>query len=271
MNEARATAHIDGEALISERLRQVLGRCGVVMAEPTQAADILILADMTSERLEARLDRPYRAFIEARPEDETLAQRIRTADGRFSLTLTTPTAFTSVDTARLVCHALAQRGGVPASLRDGIELALQETIANAILHGNLGLSRDGSTDVEVFQQFCERLHDRLAHPEAARRWLTITATWNADQVEIAVNDEGEGYTPKERGAIAQGNGIGEEGLGEEGLGQEGLGEEGPGEDEIEENGGACGRGMAIVRMLASAVTVSKGGRCTTLCFTLDPP
>lgn len=200
-------------------------------------ATVLLMGDMTSARLSEAIARPFRGFVEYRPGDETLPTRIATANGSgdLCLTLTTATAFSMVDTARILCDALVQRNILAEEQRASVELALHETIANAILHGNLGIQSDLSSDSSLYEAFCAQLKDLLDSPKAHSRWIAITASWTGlDSLDVVVDDEGIGYEPSQATD---------------------RGDEAP-----------SGRGLAIVNALASEVRVSNGGRRTLLRF-----
>ncbi len=227
-----ATDGVSGEVL-----KRLLTGTRLDAAGETADAGVLVMADMTSDRLALALERPFRGYVEFRADDDMLADRIETADGRgdFCLTLTTPTAFSAVDTARVVCDALEHRGALPRARRSTVEMALHETVANAILHGNLGIDDDLAADVAYYEAFVDQLRRLLEQPEAHRRWIAITAWWSDRELQISVDDEGAGYEPPSQFSLSD-------------------------EDQ------ASGRGLAIVHALADEVSITKGGRCTALRF-----
>lgn len=232
-------ARIAADGMPDEVLRSTLhGRFALAR---NGDATVLVMADMTTDRLEAALKGPCRGFVEFRPDDETLSERVALAQscGDLCLVLTTPTAFSTVDCARLVCEALDGRGILPADQRPGVELALHETVANAILHGNLGMKNDLSADSELYEAFCGRLRDLLDSPTAHRRWICIAATWTTGpDLELLVDDEGAGFDAPARVGTT---------------------------DDL----APSGRGLSIVHALATEVRVSKGGRCTALRFAYE--
>lgn len=207
-----------------------------------EGADVLVMDQMTTQRLEGLVATPVRGIVEYREDEEPLARRIAAAamagTSGLYLALTTPTAFNQVDTAKIVCDALVARGALPLHMRANVEMALHETVANGILHGNLRTNIGLKDDTEFYAAFCDHLKDLLENADVHRRWIEITASWTADELDIAVDDEGDGYDPERADADAP--------------------------EPI-----AHGRGLAIVSALASEVTVSRGGRRTSLRFAYE--
>lgn len=216
-----------------------LGAPASVVADSRLDHAVLVMGTMTTERLGPVVAMPYRGYVEYRADDPTVSGRVVEAlsAGDLTLSLTTPTAFALVDTAKVFCDALVARGALAGPPRAAVELALHETVANGILHGNLGLLEGPTVDARLYEDFCSRLQTRLESPEARRRWLTITARWSDSNLTLTVDDEGAGYEAGDRPRRVA-------------------------------DGAASGRGLTIMRDLATAVTVAKGGRSTCLSFKL---
>lgn len=237
------TCRIATDGVPKGRIGAIVARGGLTVTETDgvpDGADVLVMDPMTTQRLEAVVNSPIRGFVEFREEEEPLARRIVTAAGSdgLYLALTTPTAFNQVDTAKVVCDALVARGALPLHMRANVEMALHETVANGILHGNLRTNIGMKDDTEFYAAFCDHLKDLLDNADVHRRWIEISASWNEETLDIAVEDEGDGYDP---GGTAS--------------------------DAPEPV--AHGRGLAIVSALASEVTVSHGGRRTSLRFAYE--
>lgn len=78
-----------------------------------------------------------------------------------------------------------------------IKLALYETLANAIEHGNLGITYDMKTKAMEAPGGMEALvQKRLADPRYARRKIDVVAEYLPDRVIYTVTDEGEGFDPE---------------------------------------------------------------------------
>lgn len=81
-------------------------------------------------------------------------------------------------------------------LRDevtGIRLALHEAVANAVLHGNMGIS-DGRASVDAFGDFCAQIEQRLRDPEVQARTVGLSARWTEAHLHISVTDQGNGFS-----------------------------------------------------------------------------
>jgi DNA-binding response OmpR family regulator len=77
-----------------------------------------------------------------------------------------------------------------------IKLALYETFANAVEHGNLGITYDDkSKAMEDPGGMEELLRKRLADPVLGSRRVHVNVEYLADRVTYRVRDEGEGFDP----------------------------------------------------------------------------
>ncbi|MBK1841132.1 ATP-binding protein [Azospirillum sp. YIM B02556] len=152
----------------------------------------------------------------------------------FYLSLTTATAY-GLQCPVLVCDELVRRGVLDPQRRSTVELCLHEAVANAIVHGNLGLSSAVKSEPGGYRRFSEMMRDRLGDPAVVRRRLDIFCRWNERGIAIAVVDQGGGFDAEATPAIAG-------------------------------NDARSGRGFVFMRTLASRVTVTDGGRCTVLQF-----
>lgn len=157
-------------------------------------------------------------------------------DGHLLVSLTTRLAWT-LDTAAQFCEGLAARGMLPSLIRHDAELSLHEAIINAVLHGNLALGSSLVDDPAEFDAFCQHLTTTLADPVKAGKRVNLYA-WIADGfLHIRVSDQGDGYDP----ATVQY----------------------PSNPEAK-----SGRGLEIMRIMSSGLTVSDGGRTATLRYAL---
>ncbi|PWC84036.1 hypothetical protein TSH100_19465 [Azospirillum sp. TSH100] len=152
----------------------------------------------------------------------------------FYLSLTTGTAY-GLQCPVLVCDELVRRGVLDPQRRSNVELCLHEAVANAIVHGNLGLSSAVKGEPGGYRRFSEMMRDRLGDPAVTRRRLDIFCRWNDRCIAIAVVDQGGGFDTELAPATTG-------------------------------NKARSGRGFVFMRTLASRVTVTDGGRCTVLQF-----
>lgn len=150
------------------------------------------------------------------------------------LSLTTRTAF-GAQCALLVCDALAHRGVLGDARRSAVELCLHEAVANAIVHGNLEIASSAKDKPDGYRVFSQLVGERLRDPAMADRRTDIFARWRDSALVIAVSDQGSGFDtailPPDAGGTAR-----------------------------------SGRGFIFMRALAKEVTVTDGGRCTSLRF-----
>ncbi|MBI1206412.1 MAG: ATP-binding protein [Azospirillum sp.] len=196
---------------------------------------VLLLPELGRDELIPALCEPACAVIEW-PEGECawdwLAVPVA-AEGLF-LSLTTATAF-ALQSAVAICEILTERGVLAPERRSQVELCVHEAIANAIVHGNLGIVGMDTDDAEGYRQFSQLIKDRLADARRRRLRIEIFVRWTAACLEISVADQGAGFDVSAVPAEADGN-------------------------------AASGRGFVFMRTLADDVQVSDGGRCTSLRF-----
>ena len=137
---------------------------------------------------------------------------------------------------RLVTDALRVRYG---GARDwtAVEIILGEAVANAVLHGSLGVSSGLRESRDGLDRFAQLIQAGLDDPERGGRRVEVTVVPDAaGGLEIAVHDRGRGF---DVAAASQ---------------------DGP------TPGGTHGRGLALIRRLARSTTFRDGGR--TLVFTV---
>ncbi|MGQ9366654.1 ATP-binding protein [Azospirillum sp. ST 5-10] len=159
---------------------------------------------------------------------------VRPVEQGFFLSLTTATAF-GIHIAVLVCDALGRRGVLAIDRRAPVELCLHEAVANAVVHGNLGVASAARDHPDGFRHYSRLVTERLADARLRQRRTELLVRWDGGGLEIAVADQGAGFEAAAAPAPA---------------------------------GGAApfGRGLVFMRTLARRVAISDGGRCTTLRF-----
>jgi len=131
---------------------------------------------------------------------------------------------------------LGERFPLAEHQRECMETAIYEAITNAVLHGNLGISKHPGGGLEGLDELGELVAYRLAQGEFALKRVRIEARWNETEIEIAIRDEGAGYDVR------------------------------PIEAEGDPQCGFSGRGLMIVRAMADRTEVREGGRCLCLAF-----
>ena len=78
-----------------------------------------------------------------------------------------------------------------------LSLALRELLLNAIEHGNLGLSYDEKAQALQAGSLNDLLAGRLAQPDRASLHTRITARRRDDLLEVAIQDQGNGFDWRE--------------------------------------------------------------------------
>lgn len=197
---------------------------------------------LVSSDCEAELDRalkpPYSGFWQWLPDHPILVSepcRAAVNRGGLAVSMTTKGAY-SLHLAAAFTMALAWRLELAEALAFDMEMALQEAVANALVHGNLGISSEPRGDASGFAAYCMRIGDRLAIPSLAARRIDLSAHPVADGVKVTVIDQGGGFDmPRE-------------------LAREALRED------------KSGRGLRIIMKLARQVTPLEGGRRLEMVF-----
>ncbi|MBY6263031.1 ATP-binding protein [Azospirillum sp. 412522] len=234
---ARVFARFDGTGIEGDAAAEPV-------EPPRPAVDAQVMERADRERLRAAFDRNPFLTVELGEGADDCAALLDDWSGAsaaddprapgFYLSLTTGTAY-GLHCPVLVCDELVRRGALDPQRRSNIELCLHEAVANAIVHGNLGLSSAVKGEPGGYRRFSEMMRDRLGDPVATRRRLDIFCRWSGRSIAIAVVDQGGGF--------------------DAGLAPATTG-----------NKARSGRGFVFMRTLAARVTVTDGGRCTVLQF-----
>ena len=199
---------------------------------------VLLVSGVEREPAAALLAEPGAVVVETRegePPEGDWAAVVVPANG-FYLSLATATAF-SLQVAPLVGSALAARRVLGAEKQSVVELCLQEAVANAIIHGNLGISSTAKDHPEGYRVFSQLVNSRLADPGLRARRVEVFARWTSALLDISVADQGAGFDVSKLPAET-------------------------------ESHSRSGRGFIFMRALAGRVAVTDGGRCTSLRFEL---
>jgi len=155
------------------------------------------------------------------------------AENGATLTLTAVQAYRA-DVADWFCDAVARKMDLPAEVRERVQLALHEVVANAVIHGCLevdGFERDSVTG---FADYCQKVEERLDEPEFANRSIEIAGRWDADGIVVKVSDHGPGYD------VAA----------------------------LQASEGVLHRGLGLIQTLADALEIDDQGRRVTMQFGL---
>jgi anti-sigma regulatory factor (Ser/Thr protein kinase) len=199
---------------------------------------VLLVSDIDRASLAAALKEPYSALVEVGADEEPIGDwaAVAISAAGFYLSLTTATGF-GLQVAALISDELVARNVVSLEQRSVVELCLQEAVANAIVHGNLGIASTAKDHPEGYRIFSQLVNDRLSDPVLRRRRTDIFTRWSGRILDISVADQGAGFDtsviPTEIDGVSR-----------------------------------SGRGFVFMRALAGRVVVTDGGRCTSLRFAL---
>lgn len=187
----------------------------------------------------AALHGSFSTLLEEEPETtERSAITAAFAPPFLRVSLTTATAW-ELELARHLARRIGENTGIAPAQVENLELALQEAIANALIHGNLQLASITRCSPVDLNHFNMLLNQRLRQTPYADRRLQVSASWTEEQIEVRVEDEGAGYIPVPVALSDCAN-------------------------------TPSGRGLAIIRRLADHVQVLKGGKLLTLLFARHP-
>lgn len=104
-----------------------------------------------------------------------------------------------VQDARLVIRSLDQARDVAAVLANccpdppTVVIGLTELLVNAIEHGNLGITYDEKTELNVSGTWQKEVERRLALPENAAKRVDLRIERTGDVVRFTIRDEGPGF------------------------------------------------------------------------------
>ncbi|MEO5337630.1 MAG: ATP-binding protein [Magnetospirillum sp. WYHS-4] len=162
--------------------------------EASLVSPLPFLAEPGAGGLAAALEGPGCCAVEPGVDDEIALAEVTAARaaGGMALAVTAHQAIGS-DLAFVFTSALARRLGLAAERTDAIATALQEALANAVMHGSLEMSGFSRESTDAFLHFSETATARLADPAFGGRAVVVAARWTAADIEIAVLDRGRGY------------------------------------------------------------------------------
>ncbi len=124
--------------------------------------------------------------------------------------------------------------------KGSMELALEETITNAMVHGNLEIQ--SSLKEESFEKFDRQIKERSQVPPYSERKVRISYDYGDGKARFTISDEGSGFDW--RSFIKKGE-----------------------TDQLELHG----RGIIIMRTFANSLEFNEKGNAVTLTFEIDRP
>ncbi|WP_297572260.1 response regulator [uncultured Deefgea sp.] len=97
--------------------------------------------------------------------------------------------FRTLDEARQLTLMLSRACPEPQR----VAMGLSELLVNAIEHGNLGISYADKSRLLQVGRWQDEVEDRLASPEYAQRKVIVRFSSLADEIQIYILDEGQGF------------------------------------------------------------------------------
>lgn len=169
--------------------------------------------------------------IEGDQDYEELLTRFERA--KLVVSVSTETAFRCA-LSHALAIALAKRLQWDETALGDMEIATQEAIGNAVLHGNLALPTLRAADPADLERRIKEIEARLKDPAFSRRRVTVACDWTDSSLRVDVCDEGDGFQADLQPA---GNPL---------------------------SGG--GRGLGMIRRLAAEVSYDQPRRCVRMTF-----
>ena len=165
--------------------------------------------------------------------EDLLAQFER---AKLVVSVSTETAFRCA-LSHALALALAKRLDWDESALEDMEIATQEAIGNAVLHGNLALPTLRAADSLDLERRIKEIETRLNDPAFSRRRVTVACDWTDSILRVDVCDEGDGFqeAPQPVGTGASGG----------------------------------GRGLGMIRRLAEEVAYDPSRRCVRMTFAVS--
>ncbi len=156
--------------------------------------NVFIISDVTEQRLDQVLVPSVDACIEATSNfcgmDEDVVGRI--VDNDIFISLTTASAYSN-ELALHFYRWIAAKIELNEALAGNLELALQEALANGLIHGNMGLNKTLPDSFHDLESYSETVHQKLDSEDAGQKRIEVWGKWNAEELEISILDHGAGF------------------------------------------------------------------------------
>ncbi len=165
--------------------------------KPTAEYQILTFSKVLShDELLQICSRPTAAIIETNHDcDIASAPRSLTdvTANSFLINMSSVAAY-SLDLASILIRRFECDFEMPDEVKAAIQIALHESIANTLLHGNLEIgSISNAVDLDNIGEFLDDVETRLANNRLGKRRLKISATRNGTRISVRIEDEGRGF------------------------------------------------------------------------------
>lgn len=235
MTTDMAPSHILCDGVSPEAVTEFASQHGLTVLGANSAAPmpcILVLSDACEQRLSSALRAPVRACFEATPEGHGMTANAleRMNACQLLLSLTTSTAY-KTPLAQFVSRWISQSTHIEVDLISNLELAIQEALANALIHGNMGFKKTLPDSFHGLSQYGQDVEHRLTDQKHGQLRIELSSCWDDESVSISILDNGAGFditAPVEKSVT--------------------------------------GWGLSLIRKLALSVDVTEGGRKITMRF-----
>ena len=192
---------IRGSGLSQDHVRKIAGRYGLEVlpdgAPPIAGIGIItLIGEVSNETLNAAFGNRANACYEMSGDEDndfgSWLNHVSAAPGFLSISLSTASAY-GADLTQVFCSALSRRLEPSDTNWSDLELAVQEALSNAILHGNLEVDGFLRASAEEFTLYSQTISSRLGDPVYAMRRIELSARWTDDEISISIRDQGPGY------------------------------------------------------------------------------
>ena len=140
------------------------------------------------------LHNPYRYFIESGPHNavQNSLFHLLAQSPDFAVNISSKTAHNEA-TALTIAEHLHHRFGIQKYRTMQIHTCIQESLSNAIIHGNLELN-SLYKNAKDYDAFYAMVQERVQKPEFGDRRITIAAWHKSLSLRVAVSDQGNGFS-----------------------------------------------------------------------------
>lgn len=163
-------------------------------ALPNTGQSNLLLFHNQHESLASLLKMPYQYFIEQRQHthEEKALQFLVNEQPDISFCMASDTAYMH-PIANYLTKYLLQERDVPEYLSDQIKTCLQESIMNAIIHGNLCIDNK-QYPLSDFPKYLEHISHTIGDSSHANKYIYIYGWLSPTHLTLCVSDEGKGFS-----------------------------------------------------------------------------
>ena len=158
---------------------------------------VFVASEVTEHGLDLVMIPSVRACVESTPSfcgfDDDVMERIRNSD--VYLSLTTISAYNN-EAALHFYRWIAGKIDLSDSLQMSLELALQEAMANGLIHGNMGFDKTLPDSFHELDEYGQKVHTTLNNTEGGQKRIEVWACWDDQELTVSILDHGAGFEAK---------------------------------------------------------------------------